>query len=736
MLNGRLTSLFCCSMGDNIKQETIVGRFEVADVAELSGIDCFQPQTDCAVEVSVDSEDVNDSEAGSDKELDYDSEYDSEYENFFLSKKNSKETIAESKAGSEKKDKVCHAQYVGKRNCSLRTKLFTSFWKMVGNIETLLVQNAALILSLVFVAIIGVIFHFFVSDANIYGASLSFWSYMTVLFIVSYYASVLVTLFVCIFVIENIYILKKKFFHYVSILRFPVTLTLWMAICFTWCCLVYPFDKDDNKEASASSENNFHNTVSFLKTLFRIGLFHGVLLSTKAVVVKHLSTNFYKAAYLQKLEDTILAEHALYLLAKKPKNSKNKRYILHKAPSFYFETEEERQNMILNDVSIHSTESFDYVKSFNLMKKNSSFNGEERDEDECSGEYPESVSDTKLLRMTRFVKTHRISSLIKFKGVNEIDGTPGLSKDEKTKKKVKLFAKYLFQNIRSNSSDPTKNNLVEEDFRNFMKNSIASKVFDLFFRQSFQAHAPVNEREIADFKNYKTDYNYSDHMKFASKENPRESDKETRKEQIVPGLEHRYLSMHGLQTAVESIYNDRKFLSSTLGDGEAIMEKLSLICTFLVSIVTMIYALVQLGYSLEKLIFTFSTLFVGYAFAFGSTIRTLFECSIFLFVTRPYVIGDKIYIETPELILEVKKINLFTTEFFNWDGKKYIYPNQVLANRSFVNANQSRPCFEVITIEVSSSLNRYLEQKKLFRNFINSQTYLEIRWLSTLILRN
>ena len=61
------------------------------------------------------------------------------------------------------------------------------------------------------------------------------------------------------------------------------------------------------------------------------------------------------------------------------------------------------------------------------------------------------------------------------------------------------------------------------------------------------------------------------------------------------------------------------------------------------------------------------SLWLGIVFAIGGTIKNLVESIIFLFITHPYDVGDKVEVNNVNYF--VKKFGLMTTVFTGVDGK-------------------------------------------------------------------
>lgn len=64
-------------------------------------------------------------------------------------------------------------------------------------------------------------------------------------------------------------------------------------------------------------------------------------------------------------------------------------------------------------------------------------------------------------------------------------------------------------------------------------------------------------------------------------------------------------------------------------------------------------------------------------FIFGNSAKNMFEGIIFMFVTHPFDVGDRLLIDGNNLI--VKELGILYTIFQKWDGQVIYTPNSVLS---------------------------------------------------------
>jgi len=95
------------------------------------------------------------------------------------------------------------------------------------------------------------------------------------------------------------------------------------------------------------------------------------------------------------------------------------------------------------------------------------------------------------------------------------------------------------------------------------------------------------------------------------------------------------------------------------------------------------------GFDLYSVLLPFSTFLVAFAFAFGNSLKIVWESAIFIFGIHPYDVGDRIQIESDPQI-NVSRINLLTTEGYTTDGRLYIYFHSYIATTTIGQFERSR----------------------------------------------
>jgi small-conductance mechanosensitive channel len=98
-----------------------------------------------------------------------------------------------------------------------------------------------------------------------------------------------------------------------------------------------------------------------------------------------------------------------------------------------------------------------------------------------------------------------------------------------------------------------------------------------------------------------------------------------------------------------------------------------------------------LGTNASTIIVTLTSLLVSFSFAFGSSISKIVESAYFLFVVKPYKVGDRIAFWDGNSYSDsyiVLEMNLMTTIVRSLDMKVLVLPNHSLTSRAVVNMNR------------------------------------------------
>lgn len=192
-----------------------------------------------------------------------------------------------------------------------------------------------------------------------------------------------------------------------------------------------------------------------------------------------------------------------------------------------------------------------------------------------------------------------------------------------------------------------------------------------------------------------------------------------------------------MKVALINLQKQRTQLFKSLSDHGKAVGKLDSICFAGAIVLTCVLIPVILGYPLKG-IASFVTLFLSFKFLFENTFNTILQSVIFLFVTHPFDVGDRVFINNETMF--VHEMGLFCTTFLRFDSHLIYYPNASLINQHVVNIRRSGPMTEWIDLAVDIStpkekldaLNARLSEFILSqpRDFETEQSYLSQRTIS------
>lgn len=161
-----------------------------------------------------------------------------------------------------------------------------------------------------------------------------------------------------------------------------------------------------------------------------------------------------------------------------------------------------------------------------------------------------------------------------------------------------------------------------------------------------------------------------------------------------------------------SVYQDRKALSSSLRDVGSAVGKLDTMIGTLVAFVAILVGLMIFGVSLGPVLVTSMSFLLAITFMIGNSAKTVFEGIVFLFITHPYDVGDRVFIDGQNLF--VKELGIMTTVFERWDGQLIYSPNSQLSTKQITNVRRSPNQMEVVEIHVS--MDTPMEKLTALRN--------------------
>eukprot|EP00041_Stephanoeca_diplocostata_P021596 m.504816 g.504816 ORF g.504816 m.504816 type:complete len:868 (-) comp21863_c0_seq12:2111-4714(-) len=186
------------------------------------------------------------------------------------------------------------------------------------------------------------------------------------------------------------------------------------------------------------------------------------------------------------------------------------------------------------------------------------------------------------------------------------------------------------------------------------------------------------------------------------------------------------ISKTDLQDFCDDVFQKRRELVSNLkATKRAVGELAVYLWVFTAPILDLTLVLVVCGVDFERYVLVFSSLIVGFLVAFSPFVRRFMLAAQFVFVRRPYHIGDTVRItqDGTGRTMIVKAISLMDTTFVMiFGGGNLVWDNSVLLNSTVLNISQGLRLWKQIVFMVDNTFDgeslRHLESK--LRAFVQS----------------
>jgi len=123
-----------------------------------------------------------------------------------------------------------------------------------------------------------------------------------------------------------------------------------------------------------------------------------------------------------------------------------------------------------------------------------------------------------------------------------------------------------------------------------------------------------------------------------------------------------------MKTEVLDIFMDRKHLEKAMRSSSQAIKKLDSILKVVVVIIVLFISLSIWNIDTTKFLTSLITIWAGLIFAIGGSFRNMFDSCIFLFITHPYDVGDRISIDKEDYF--VTEFGITTTILKKWDGRE------------------------------------------------------------------
>ncbi len=148
-------------------------------------------------------------------------------------------------------------------------------------------------------------------------------------------------------------------------------------------------------------------------------------------------------------------------------------------------------------------------------------------------------------------------------------------------------------------------------------------------------------------------------------------------------------------------------LRGTLNSLSAVTRALSLLANVLLMIVFIIFGVLLFDIDVQPVLISIGTVLVSVSFAIAGPAGNFVESLIFLLVTRPYDMGDRVRFNGG-ITMFVHKMDLYTTTFERNDGTYVTYRNAVLAAGEI--RNEKRSGYATIQVQMDISMDATPEQ--------------------------
>ncbi|KAI3730308.1 hypothetical protein L1987_61477 [Smallanthus sonchifolius] len=116
------------------------------------------------------------------------------------------------------------------------------------------------------------------------------------------------------------------------------------------------------------------------------------------------------------------------------------------------------------------------------------------------------------------------------------------------------------------------------------------------------------------------------------------------------------------------------------------------------------------------------SILLSVSFVFRGTCKTTFRGLNFLFLARPFDVGDRCEINGVQMTVE--KMNILTTVFLRHDNLKIVYPNSVLSAMSIANYRRSPDMGDAIDfcIHESTSTEKVAKMEEMITSYVENKS--------------
>eukprot|EP01135_Chromosphaera_perkinsii_P001891 Nk52_evm40s212 gene=Nk52_evmTU40s212 len=605
----------------------------------------------------------------------------------------------------------------------------------------------------------GVFFRIFSSSTTIADVPVLTWSIMLAIMFISYLVAKLIV-FVLIVIVELLFVVSNaNVIYYIFGIRKPLRWLLWsiLALCNWLFTMSYNYSKGGNSwEPTESPLNVVLRAIVCLIITF-------VTLTLKAFLVKRIAIAYHKSAYFDRMQAGLFAEYTLSMLSKPKKQTRTRRNATVDMPrSKNASKPGDSASSAHSNLTSQNDKLFPDAKakldecSASFPESHHILNCTAPDKDPSLGEGigkdPRGVEDgsngTTFVDKTSAMVEQNSTSMDGLSiSIQDIDEEAAAMEDEAaaiTSSINDLGQSFTFPRRETNNNNSSSDaasfqrpkpqfednsssneslninmdvlnmdladisNLEISRMMSHIKNRPISsrsllypKLTSMSSKSDDNTNKPAKAAQLARrlFKSIKKPdaegIVYLDFVPYFPKESL-----SMRAFELFDTTGDRTISRREMVEAVQKIFKERKSLAYSLTDSKSIVGSLDNVLTCMCFVGLFFVYLIIFRVEIVEIVVALSTILAVLTVGLSSTIKSIYEATIFIFVVHPFDVGDRI--ELPEGGSYVTSVHLQFTEFDRWDGQKIYYGNDQLRKMSILNYNRSEDMWDILNFEIGN----------------------------------
>ncbi|KAI3649862.1 hypothetical protein MP228_005494 [Amoeboaphelidium protococcarum] len=491
---------------------------------------------------------------------------------------------------------------------------------------------------------------------NIMEVSLLRWCFLIVSLVFGYFIADF-AVFLAMMIIKRTPVVGTQYFYFISKVSTPAK--LWLTQVFVSTAYQILFTGTILKEPGSK----YQYEAKIIESIITCALVSSIAFLIKSLLSRFIAINFHRGAYYRRIKNALLSEYVIMSLLK-PDEKK-------RGFNFY----DNVKSLIKNEAQV-------LARAINQLPK-----GGKEDVDLVTSRLP--ITEEQLLDKTPFTNI-KLAAYVEFIKRNELNLKEGIFKKIILKEYTDSGRHILDEFI---DGQPTSTVNYERVLENLTNGQCTRLVAKMLYGRLLpeKAHVVI----LADFYRML---------------NPEVAQNAF---QQFDGNWNNELTERDFISTLHKICRERTALRSALNDAETAISKLDNAITGFLMLVLLIVYFIIFGSNPQTVLTTVSSFLLASAFAIGNSAKVLLDSIVFLFVTHPFDIGDRVVIN--DVTFTVVKMSLLTCQFRRFDNTIVFFSNAVLSQLPICNLRRSPDQFDVIKIQVAittpTSVLRQFESK-------------------------